>query len=87
MRHVSRTHRVFRDRIYLDSKIQTRCIDTKHQIADILTKGNFTRVALNNLLYLFWKSSPESINLTSSILTRSSSVKEVSILFESFFFQ
>ena len=45
MRHVSRTHRVapdwLFDRINLDPKIQIRYIDTKHQIADILTKGNF----------------------------------------------
>ena len=42
MRHVSRTHRVslnwLFDRINLDSKIQIRCIGTKHQLADILTK-------------------------------------------------
>ena len=28
--------------IDLDSKIQIKCIDTKTQLADILTKGNFT---------------------------------------------
>ena len=43
MRHVSRTHRValdwWFDRIYLDSKIQINYIDTKNQLADILTKG------------------------------------------------
>ena len=54
MRHVSRTHRValdwLFDRINLDSEIQIRFIDTKHQFADILTKGNFTRVVWNNLL-------------------------------------
>ena len=47
MRHVSRTHRValdwLFDRINLDSKIQIKYIDTKNQLADILTKGNFTR--------------------------------------------
>ena len=47
MRHVSRTHRVALDwlfgRINLDSKIQIEYIDTKNQLADILTKGNFTR--------------------------------------------
>ena len=47
IRHVSRTHRValdwFFDRINLDNKIQIKHIDTKNQIADILTKGNFTR--------------------------------------------
>ena len=57
MRHVSRTHRValdwLFDRINLDSKIQIRCIDTKRQLADILTKGNFTRDEWNNLLHLF----------------------------------
>ena len=47
MRHVSRTHRValdwLFDRINLDSKIQIKYIDTKNQLADILTKGNFTQ--------------------------------------------
>ena len=56
-RHVSRTHRValdwLFDRINLDSKIQIRYIDTKHQLADILTKGNFTCEEWNNLLHLF----------------------------------
>ena len=46
MRHVSRTHRValdwLFDRINLDHQIQIRHIDTKHQLADILTKSNFT---------------------------------------------
>ena len=44
MRHVSRTHRVALDwlfgRINLDPKIQIKYIDTKNQIADILTKRN-----------------------------------------------
>ena len=57
MRHVSRTHRValdwLFDRINLDSKIQIKYIDTKNQLADILTKGNFTRDERNNLLRLF----------------------------------
>ena len=57
MRHVSRTHRValdwLFDRIKLGSKIQTRYIDTKHQLADMLTKGNFTRDEWDNLLHLF----------------------------------
>ena len=57
MRHVLRTHRValdwLFDRINLDSKIQIRYIDTKHQLADILTKGNFTRDEWNNLLHSF----------------------------------
>ena len=41
------------DRINLDPKIQIRYIDTKHQLADILTKGNFTRDEWYNLLHLF----------------------------------
>ena len=48
MRHVSRIHRValdwLFDRINLDSKIQIKYIDTKNQLADILTKGSFTHV-------------------------------------------
>ena len=57
MRHVSRTHRValdwLFDRINLDPKIQITYIDTKNQLADILTKGNFTRDEWNHLLTLF----------------------------------
>ena len=57
MRHVSRTHRValdwLFDRINLDPKIQIKYIDTKDQLADILTKGNFTRDEWNHLLSLF----------------------------------
>ena len=57
MRHVSRTHRValdwLFDRINLDTKIQIKYIDTKNQLADILTKGNFTRDEWNHLLCFF----------------------------------
>ena len=57
MRHVSRTHRValdwLFDRINLDPKIQIKYIDTKKQLADMLTKGNFTRDEWNHLLCLF----------------------------------
>ena len=57
MRHVSRTHRValdwLFDRINLDPKIQIKYIDTKNQLADILTKGNFTHDEWNHLLTLF----------------------------------
>ena len=57
MRHVSRTHRVALDllfhRINLDSKIQIKYIDTKNQLADILTKGNFTHDEWNHFLCLF----------------------------------
>ena len=52
MRHVSRTRRVTLDwlfhRINLDPKIQIKHIDTKNQLADILTKGNFTRDEWNH---------------------------------------
>ena len=57
MRHVSRTHRValdwLFDRINLDYKIQIKYIDSKNQLSDILTKGNFTRDEWNHLLCLF----------------------------------
>ena len=57
MRHVSRTHRFaldwLFDRINLDPKIQIKYIDTKNQLADILTKGNFTHDEWNDLLCLF----------------------------------
>ena len=57
MRHVSRTHRValdwLFDRIKLVTKIQIKYIDTKKQLADMLTKGNFTRDEWNHLLCLF----------------------------------
>ena len=57
MRHVSRTHRValdwLFDRINLDPKFQIKYIDTKNQLADILTKGNITRDEWNHLLNLF----------------------------------
>ena len=55
MRHVSRTHRValdwLFDRINLDSKSNTST--PKKQLADIFTKGNFTRDEWNHLLTLF----------------------------------
>ena len=57
MRHVSRTHRValdwLFDRISLDPRNQIKYIDTKNQLADMLTKGNFTRDEWNHLLCLF----------------------------------
>ena len=70
MRHVSRTHRVALDwffyRINLDPKIQVKYIDTKNQLADILTKENFTRDEWNNLLHLFNISSSASCPRTMS---------------------
>ena len=57
MRHASRTNRValdwLFDRINLDPKIQIKYNDTKNQLADILTKGNFTRDEWNHLLCFF----------------------------------
>ena len=47
MRHVSRTHRVapdwLFDRINVEPKIQIKYVETKDQLADILTKGSFSR--------------------------------------------
>ena len=57
MTHVSRTHRVALDWLFdpinFDPKIQIIYIDTKNQLADMLTKGNFTRDEWNHLLCLF----------------------------------
>ena len=57
MRHVSRTHRVAFDWLFdginLDPKIQIQLIGTNNQLADVLTKGNFTRDERNHLLCLF----------------------------------
>ena len=57
MRHVSKTHRValgwIFDRIILDPKIQIKYMETKNQLADMLTKGNSTRDDWNHLLSLF----------------------------------
>ena len=66
MRHVSRTHRVALDWLFdginLDPKIQIKYIDTKNQLADILTKGHFTRDEWNDFLCLFNISHFSSIN-------------------------
>ena len=57
MRNVSRTHILavdwLFDRINSDPKIQTRFVDTKNQLAYILTKGNFTHEEWNHFLRLF----------------------------------
>ena len=57
MRHVSRTHRIalvwLFDRINLDPKIQIKYIDTKNQLADILTKESFSSDGWTHLLRLF----------------------------------
>ena len=75
MRHVSRTHRValdwLFDRINMDSKIQIKYIDTKNKLADILTKGNFTRDEWNHLLSLFNISHFSSTVCTAAMAKRS----------------
>ena len=74
MRHVSRTHRVaidwLFDRINLDPKIQIKYIDTKNQLADILTKGSFTRDEWNHLLCVFDISHFSSTNCSEVISKR-----------------
>ena len=67
MRHVSRTHRValdwLLDRInFGPPKSKIKYIDTKNQLADMLTKGNFTRDEWKHLLCLFNTSHCSSIN-------------------------
>ena len=74
MRHVPRTLRValdwLFDRINLDSKIQMKYIDTKNQLADILTKGNFTRDEWNHFLTLFNISHFSSTDCTAAMAKR-----------------
>ena len=57
MRHVSITHRAgfdwLSDRINWDTKMQIKYVDTKKQLADMFTKGIFTRDEWNHLLTLF----------------------------------
>ena len=63
-------------------KIQIRYMDTKHQLADILTNGNFTRDEWNNLLRLFNISHlsstccPKNSSLTSSPKTMAKRMQE-----------
>ena len=74
MRHVSRTHRValdwLFDRINLAPKIQIKTMDTKNQLADILTKGNFTRDEWNHLFNLFFISHFSSTASTAAMAKR-----------------
>ena len=74
MRHVSRPHRValdwLLDRINLDPKIQSKYVDTKNQLADILTEGNFTRGEWINLLHIFNIGSFSSAGCPKSMATR-----------------
>ena len=66
MKHISRTHRVALDWLFdrnnLDPKIQMKYIDTKKQLADIVTNGNFTRDEWNHLLCFFQQNSHFSSN-------------------------
>ena len=75
MRKVSRTHRValdcLFDRINLASQIQIKYIDTINQLADILTKGNFTHDEWNHLYCLFNVSHFSSIVCSDTMAKRS----------------
>ena len=75
LRHLSRTHRValdwLFDRINLDLKTQIKYIDTKTQLADIVTKENFTRDEWNHLLSLFNISHFSSTNCSEVMSKRS----------------
>ena len=58
MRHVSRTHRVALDRLFDRINLESQDPNQKHlhqeyQLADMLTKGTFTRDEWNHLLCLF----------------------------------
>ena len=57
MRHASKTHRValdwLCDRINSEPKVQIKHVDTKNQLADILTKGSFSKYEWNHFLCLF----------------------------------
>ena len=86
MWHVARTHRVSLVRLFdiinLDPKIQIRYIDTKHRLADSLTRGNFTRDEWHNLLHLFnishfsFLCCAKNSSLTSSSSTMAKMMKE-----------
>ena len=82
MRHVSRTRRVALDwlfhRINLDPKIQITYVHTRKHLADILTKGTFTRDQWHHLLRLFtimnnsaFLAAISAIELTSPLSCRS----------------
>ena len=77
--HVSRNHRValdlLFDRINLDTKIQIRYTDSKHQLADMLTIGNFTRDEWNHLLCVF-----NIIHFSSTCCTKNFILKSCSTL-------
>ena len=81
MRHVSGTHRVAFDLLFdnnnLDPKIQIKYVDSKHQLADMLTKGNFTRGEWNNLLHLFNISHFSSLCCSQNFSLTSSTAKRM----------
>ena len=56
MRHVSRTHRValdgLFDRINLDTKVQINYVETKNQLAGLVSKVSFMRDECRNLFRL-----------------------------------
>ena len=83
LRRVSTTHRVILDWLFdtikLDPKIQIKYIDTKNQLADILTKGNFTRDEWNHLLCLFNISHFSSTNISEVMLQDDTSINHVSL--------
>ena len=76
VRHVSRTHRVsldwLFDRINLDPKIQIKYIDTKNQLADMLTKGNFTRGRMEAFVVFVLKISHFSSTVCSEAMAKRS---------------
>ena len=71
---MSRTHRValdsLFDRIKLDPNIQVKYVDTKNQLADILTKCNFTRDEWNHLHRLFNNSNYSSASCPGAMSNR-----------------
>ena len=64
MSHVARTHRVNLDwlleRLHIDDSIYCRYVESKHQLADILTKPGFTKELWCNLLEQ-WRISPPPV--------------------------
>ena len=67
------------DWIDWDPKIQIRYIDAKHQLADMLTKVNFTHDEFNNLLQLFMISHSSSTCCTKifSLISWSTMAKRI----------
>ena len=72
MRHVSRTTELLLIGCSIDPKIQIKYIDTKNQLPDTLTKGNFTRDEWNHLLCLLNISHFSSIDCSEGMSKRTS---------------